>query len=64
MNELTIYNYTGIVTDTQGEFITIKGVSLEDILHEYTTEEIVDALVATDKDAGVIDELAKRSEEE
>jgi len=64
MNELTIYNYTGIVTDTQSESVTIKGVSLENILHEYSTEEIVDALVATSKDAGVIDELAKRSEEE
>lgn len=64
MNELTIYNYTGLITDSQHEFVTIKGVSLEDILHEYSTEEIVDALVATGKDADVIDELAKRSEEE
>lgn len=64
MNELTIYKYTGITTDTQGESVTIKGVNLEDILHEYSTEEIVDALVADDKDAGVIDEIAKRSEEE
>ena len=64
MNELTIYNYTGITTDSQHEFVTIKGVSLEDILYEYSTEEIVDALVATSKDADVIDELAKRSEEE
>ena len=64
MNELTIYNYTGLITDSQGEFVTIKGVSLEDILNEYSTEEIVDALVATGKDADVIDELAKRSDEE
>ena len=64
MNELTIYNYTGITTDTQHEFVTIKGVSLEDILHEYSIEQIVDALIATKKDADVIDELAKRSEEE
>ena len=64
MNELTIYNYTGLITDTQGEFVTIKGVNLDDILNEYSTEEIVDALVTTSKDAGVIDELAKRSEEE
>ena len=64
MNELTIYKYTGITTDTQSESVTIKGVSLEDILNEYSTEEIVDALVATSKDADVIDELAKRSEEE
>ena len=64
MNELTIYNYTGLITDSQHEFVTIKGVNLEDILNEYSTEEIVDALVATNKDADVIDELAKRSEEE
>ena len=64
MNELTIYNYTGLITDSQSEFVTIKGVNLEDILNEYSTEEIVDALVATSKDADVIDELAKRSEEE
>ena len=64
MNELTIYNYTGLITDSQHEFVTIKGVSLEDILNEYSTEDIVDALVATSKDADVIDELAKRSEEE
>ena len=64
MNELTIYNYTGITTDTQGESVTIKGVSLENILNEYSTEEIVDALVATSRDADVIDELAKRGEEE
>lgn len=64
MNELTIYKYTGITTDTQGESITIKGVSLDNILNEYSTEEIVDALVATSKDADVIDELAKRSVEE
>ena len=64
MNELTIYNYTGLITDSQHEFVTIKGVNLEDILNEYSTEEIVDALVSTSKDADVIDELAKRSEEE
>ena len=44
--------------------LTIKGVSLEDILNEYSTEEIVDALIATDKDADVIYELAKRSDED
>ena len=64
MNELTIYNYKGLETNTEDEFVTIKGVSLEDILSEYSIEEIVDALVDTDKDAGVIDELAKRSVEE
>ena len=64
MNDLTIYNYKGIITDSQGEFITIKGVNLEDILNEYSTEDIVYALCATNKDADVIDELAKMSEEE
>ena len=64
MNELTIYNYKRIEVNTGDEYVTIKGVSLEDILHEYSTEEIIDALVATGKDADVIDELAKRSEEE
>ena len=64
MNDLTIYNYKGIITDTQHEFITIKGVNLEDILSEYSIEDIVDALVDADKDAGVIDELARRNEDE
>lgn len=64
MNELTIYNYTGIITDTQHEFVTIKGVSLEDILNEYSIEEIVDALVATDKHADVLDEIIKLGREE
>ena len=64
MNELTIYNYKGLETNTEDEFVTIKGVSLEDILHEYSTEDIVDALVATSKDADVIDEILKRNREE
>ena len=64
MNELTIYNYKTLITDSQHEFITIKGVQLADILNEYTIEEIVDALCDAGKDADVIDELAKRSEEE
>ena len=64
MNELTIYNYKGLETNTEDEFVTIKGVSLEDILNEYSTEEIVDALVATDKHADVIDEILKRNREE
>ena len=64
MNELTIYNYKGLETNTEDEFVTIKGVSLEDILNEYSTEEIVDALVATGKHADVIDELIKRNREE
>ena len=61
MNELTIYKYERIATNVQDNYVTIKGVSLEDILNEYSTEDIVDALVATSKDANVIDELAKRS---
>ena len=64
MNELTIYNYKTLITDSQHEFITIKGVQLADILNEYSVEEIVDALCDADKDADVVDELAKRSEEE
>ena len=64
MNELTIYNYKTLITDSQHEFITIKGVSLEDILNEYSVEEIVEALVATDKHADVLDEIIKRSREE
>lgn len=64
MNDLTIYNYKTLITDAQHEFVTIKGVQLSDILNEYSVEDIVDALVETDKDADVIDELAKRSEEE
>ena len=64
MNELTIYNYKGLETNTEDEFVTIKGVNLEDILNEYSTEDIVDALVATDKHADVIDEILKRNREE
>lgn len=63
MKDLTIYNYKTLITDAQHEFVTIKGVQLADILNEYSIEEIVDALVDTSKDAEVIDELAKRSEE-
>ena len=57
-------NYKTLITDSQHEFVTIKGVQLSDILNEYSVEQIVEALVETDKDAEVIDELAKRSEEE
>lgn len=64
MNELTIYNYETLITDSQHEFVHIKGVQLADILNEYSIDEIVDALVDSSKDADVIDELAKRSEEE
>lgn len=44
--------------------MTIKGVQLSDILNEYSTEEIVDALVATSKDADVLDEIIKLGREE
>ena len=64
MNDLTIYNYKTLTTDAQHEFVTIGGVQLADILNEYSVEEIVDALCDADKDADVVDELAKRSEEE
>lgn len=63
-NSLNIYHIKGFDVDMGSNCMTIKGVQLEDILNEYSVEEIVDALVETDKDADVIDELAKRSEEE
>lgn len=65
MNDtLNIYHISGFDVDMDSNCMTIKGVQLADILNEYSIEEIVDALVETDKDADVIDELAKRSEEE
>ena len=65
MNDtLNIYNFSGFGVTMEDNCMTIRGVQLADILNEYSTEEIVDALVATSKDADVIDELAKRSEEE
>lgn len=64
MKELAIYNYSTVTVDSVNCYVILSGVSLEDILNEYSTEDIVDALVADDKDADVIDELAKRSEEE
>lgn len=64
MNELTIYNYKTLITDAQHEFVTIKGVQLTDILNEYSIEDIVEALIATDKHADVLDEIIKRNREE
>ena len=65
MNDtLNIYNFSGFGVVMEDNCMTIKGVQLEDILNEYSIEEIVDALVDSSKDADVIDELAKRSEEE
>jgi len=64
MNDLTIYNYKTLITDAQHEFVTIRGVELSDILNEYSTEEIVEALCAAEKDAEVIDELAKLNQED
>ena len=65
MNDtLNIYNISGLDIDMDSNCMTIKGVQLADILNEYSVEEIVDALVDSSKDADVIDELAKRSEEE
>ena len=61
---LNIYNFSGFGVTMEDNCMTIKGVSLEDILHEYSTEEIVDALIATDKQADVLDELIKRNREE
>lgn len=63
-DELTIYYYKGLEVNTEDEYVTIKGVNLEDILNEYYTEEIVDALTATDKHADVLDEILKRNREE
>ena len=65
MNDtLNIYNFSGFGVVMEDNCMTIKGVQLTDILNEYSIEEIVDALVDASKDADVIDELAKRSEEE
>lgn len=64
MNELTIYNYKTITANALDEFVTIEGVQLEDILSEYSIEDIVEALIATDKHADVLDEIIKRKREE
>ncbi len=63
-DDLNIYNFSGFGVVMEDSTMTIKGVLLEDILQEYNIDQIVDALVAADKDADVIDELAKRSKEE
>lgn len=64
MNDtLNIYHISGFNVDMDSNCMTIKGVSLEDILNEYSIEEIVDALCDAGKDADVIVELAKRWEE-
>ena len=65
MNDtLNIYHISWFDVDMDSNCMTIRGVQLADILHEYSIEEIVDALVATGKEADVIDELAKLAEEE
>ena len=64
MQSLNLYNIKALDIDMEGNSMTIKGVNIEDILNEYSTEDIVDALCATSKDADVIDILAKMSEEE
>lgn len=61
---LNIYNFSNVDVDMDSNCMTIKGVQLEDILYEYTIEEIVDALTATDKHADVLDEIIKRNREE
>lgn len=63
-DDLNIYNFSGFGVVMEDSTMTIKGVLLEDILQEYNIDQIVDALVAADKDAGVIDELASRKVEE
>ena len=65
MNDtLNIYNFSGFWVDMEDNSMTIKGVQLADILNEYSVEEIVEALVATDKHSDVLDEIIKRSREE
>lgn len=64
MQSLNIYNIKALDIDMESNAMTIKGVNLEDILNEYSTEDIVDALCATGEDAEVFDILAKMSEEE
>ena len=65
MNDsLNIYHISGFDVDMDSNCMTIKGVQIEDILNEYTIEEIVDALTATDKHADVLDEIIKRNSEE
>lgn len=65
MNDtLNIYHIKGFDVDMDSNCMTIKGVQLADILNEYSLEEIVDALCDAGKDADVIGELAKRSEED
>ena len=65
MNDtLNIYHISGFDVDMDSNCMTIKGVQLTDILNEYSIEEIVNALVDAGKNANVIEELAKRSEEE
>ena len=61
---LNIYNFSGLDFDMESNCMTIKGVQLADVLNEYSVEEIVDALVATDKHADVLDEIIKRGREE
>ena len=63
-DDLNIYNFSGFGVVMEDSIMTIRGVLLEDILQEYNIDQIVDALVAADKDAGVIDELASRKVEE
>ena len=65
MNDtLNIYHISWFDVDMDSNCMTIKGVQLADILNEYSVEEIVDALVATDKHADVLDEIIKRNREE
>ena len=65
MNDtLNIYNISGLDIDMDSNCMTIKGVQLADILNEYSVEEIVDALIETDKHADVLDEIIKRNREE
>lgn len=63
MNDsLNIYHISGFDVDMDSNCMTIKGIQLEDILNEYSTEDIVDALFNTDKAGDVLDKIIKTNE--
>lgn len=65
MNDtLNIYHISGFNVDMDSNCMTIKGVQLADILNEYSIEDIVEALIDTDKSAEVFDVIARLAEEE
>lgn len=63
MNDsLNIYHISGFHVDMDSNCMTIKGVQLEEILNEYSTEDIVDALFNTDKASDALDLIVKTNE--